>query len=64
VRYVYAIEPAIPDFDFSVGYYLVAALSLSALACLSMLLQRSESFGNEDAEIQHARAHSSATEAL
>lgn len=37
VRYVYTIEPAVPGFVFSVGYYLVAALSLSALVGLSML---------------------------
>jgi hypothetical protein len=55
VRYVYAIEPAVPGFVFSVGYYLVAALSLSALAFLSMLLQQNESYGNEDAESQQQK---------
>lgn len=37
VRYVYAMKPALPGFLFSVGYYVVAALSLSTLANLSML---------------------------
>jgi hypothetical protein len=37
VRYVYAIEPPVPGFVFSVAYYLVAALSLSFLVMLSAL---------------------------
>jgi hypothetical protein len=48
VRYVYTIEPAVPGFVFSVGYYLVAALSLSALAGLSMLRDEQDSDGNEN----------------
>lgn len=32
VRYVYEIKPAVPVFVFSVGYYLVAAVTLSILA--------------------------------
>ena len=40
VRYVYKIEPAVPGFVFSVGYYLVAALSLSALLGLSSVLRK------------------------
>jgi hypothetical protein len=43
VRYVYTIEPAVPGFVFSVGYYLVAALSLSALLGLSMLRNEKDS---------------------
>lgn len=43
VRYVYKIEPAVPGFVFSVGYYLVAALSLSALLGLSMLRNGNDS---------------------
>ena len=37
VRYVYGIEPAVPGFLFSVVFYLVAAVSLSTLAVLSMI---------------------------
>jgi hypothetical protein len=43
VRYVYTIEPTVPGFVFSVGYYLVAALTLSALAGLSMLRKDQDS---------------------
>jgi hypothetical protein len=50
VRYVYTIEPSVPGFVFSVGYYLVAALSLSALAGLSMLRNEQDSDGNDKAE--------------
>lgn len=48
VRYVYTIEPAVPGFVFSVGYYLVAALTLSALAGLSMLRNEQDSDDNNE----------------
>lgn len=45
VRYVYAIKPAVPGFVFSVGFYLVAALSLSGLAAASMAKNGSKDDG-------------------
>lgn len=37
VRYVYAIDPPVPSLVFTVGYYLVASLSLSLLAIASII---------------------------
>lgn len=42
VRFVYAIEPAVPGFFFSFGYYLVAAVALSTLAGLSSVMRQDE----------------------
>jgi drug/metabolite transporter (DMT)-like permease len=47
VRYVYAIEPPVPGFVFSVGYYLVAAVTLALLVVISSIIHKNDESTNE-----------------